>query len=80
MPKFIVAIRNVKDGKIRNAGIVDSVEDHINEVRAFIHNTPTSAFAMFSEDYELVYTAIDFTNWTFDNIVPFVSWKKADNA
>lgn len=57
--KYICAIRHVKSGIFKNPVIVDDAESYVTEVRAFIHNTPTSAFALFPADYEIVYFFID---------------------
>lgn len=67
--KFVCAIRHSKSGAFKNPVIVDDAESYITEVRAFIHNTPTSAFALFPTDYEIVYFPIDMDNLVCSELV-----------
>lgn len=74
--QYIVGIRNKTDKSVRSLAIVDSLESHICEVRAFLHNNATSALAMFPDDWELVYTTFDVHS--FECAVPLTTWTKGD--
>lgn len=72
---YAVALRNKKDGSVKSPTITDSLQAHLNEVRAFIHNNPTSAFTLFADDWEVVYKEITFND---SEAIELASWKKGE--
>lgn len=75
---YLVILRNTKDGFIKSVNVVPSLESYLGEVRAFVHNNPSNALALFAEDWEIVSQAIDIYSPNFldgADIIPISSWK-----
>lgn len=75
---YVVILRNAKDGYIKSVNVVPSLESYLGEVRAFVHNNPTNALAMFAEDWEIAYKTLDLgsPDWVEDiETIPLSSWK-----
>lgn len=80
---YIVLLRNIVDGYIKTVNIVPSLESYLAEVRAFVHNNPTNAIAMWSSNWEIAYKAIDFgdPDWVNDMktiSIECPSWKSKE--
>lgn len=72
---YVVVIRNTKDGYIKSVNVVPSLESYLSEVRAFVHNNPTNALAMFPEDWEIAYKSIDVDGFDGSDIIRLSTWK-----
>lgn len=75
---YVVGIKNTKDGHVRIVGVVEDLQGSIDSVRAMIHSNPSTAYALFAENYELIYEPFDFGD--SHSVIPFTSWKADDNA
>lgn len=78
--RYLVWLRNNKDTSTRAYAVVESIAAHIGELRAFIHNQPNTAFAMFPEDWTLCYLPIPDASFlgTLPTEVPFTTWTKGE--
>lgn len=72
---YIVALRNTKDGFIKSVNVVPSLESYLGEIRAFVHNNPSNALAMFPGDWEIVHKSIDVDGFDGSDIIPLSTWK-----
>lgn len=72
---FVIGIRNKKDSHIRNVSIVESLESHLADIRAFMHTQKDTAFHLFPQDWEIIYSSIDFPSEVGDlGIIPLDSY------
>lgn len=75
---YIVILRNAKDGYIKSVNVVPSLESYLGEVRAFVHNNPTNALAMFPDDWQIAYKLVDIgtSHWLEDaDFISFAAWQ-----
>lgn len=68
MKRFIVGIR-AKDSKvIRGMQVVEDLQSFVRDVKAGVKANPACAYALFPNDYEIVYTELTESNVNWDSV------------